>query len=223
MKRNAQWIITALAVCAVLLPIKSSYADNSPVYTPPETGAPTRRLGAGTRSSGRLSFFVVAPESTGHVMNAQPMLYWFTNQPIRQARFRLQQISPMTSKPVLEVKVRAKKGGVQAINLAAHKVQLKYDVIYEWSIVLPASPGKRKALTSATLKRVPPTPKLKQSLAKAKKGSALYAVYARSGFWYDAISNISALIDARPEDTMLLTHRVVLMEQVALPKIARAY
>ncbi len=209
----------------LLLPLDVVYADTKPVYNPPETGAPTRRMGAGTRSSGSdLKFFVIAPEHTGHVMNAQPVLYWFSSKPIQQARFRLQQVSPTKSAPLLEVSLHVSKAGVHAINLAAHQVQLQYDLIYEWSVSLPTAPGERgNPLTSATLKRVPPSPGLNQALADTKQGMALYPVYARSGFWYDAISNLSALIDARPEDTVLLTHRVVLLEQVSLPKIAQVY
>lgn len=215
----------ALLCSLLLLPVNLVYADDKPVYNPPETGAPTRRMGAGTRSAGDgFTFFVIAPEHTGYVMNAQPVLHWFTSKPIQQARFRLQQVSPMKPSPVLEVALSADKAGVQAVNLAAHQVQLQYDVIYEWSVSLPALPSSRSTpLTSATLKRVPPSPNLNQSIAKAKKGTALYPVYARSGFWYDAISNLSALIEARPEDTVLLTHRVVLLEQVSLPKIAQVY
>jgi len=217
--------VLAVLCCLLLLPVNTVYASGTPVYNPPETGAPTRRMGAGTRSGNNgLRFFVIAPEHTGHVMNAQPVLYWFTSKPIQQARFRLQQVSPMKSKPILDIHLRASKAGIQSVNLAAHQAQLKYDVIYEWSVSLPIALGQRgNALTSATLKRVPPSPGLNQSLAKSQKGTALYPVYARSGFWYDAISNLSALIDARPEDTVLLTHRVVLLEQVSLPKIARAY
>ncbi len=216
----------AVFLCSLwLLPDLHLYASDTPVYNPPETGAPTRRMGAGTRGAGdNFNFFVIAPEHTGHVMNAQPVLYWFSAKPVKNARFRLQQVSPARSAADLDIRVSASKAGIQAINLAAYKTSLQYDVIYEWSVTLPTLPGQGKtALTSATLKRVSPPAMLNQEIAKAKKGGALYVVYARSGFWYDAISNLSALIEARPEDTVLLTHRVVLMEQVSLPKLTQVY
>src|SRR5262245_24307949 len=52
----------------------------APVYKPPLRGAPSGRVGGGTRSGAARDMFVLSalvPEDTGLTVSEQPVLYWF--------------------------------------------------------------------------------------------------------------------------------------------------
>ena len=60
---------------------------------------------------------------------------------------------------------------------------------------------------------------LKEKLANAEKAEKPN-IFAESGIWYDALSAISDLIDASPNDLILREKRISLLEQVGLSQVA---
>ncbi|MCP4110642.1 MAG: DUF928 domain-containing protein [Desulfobacteraceae bacterium] len=124
------------------------------------------------------------------------------------------------TEPVLETCIDGpEKEGVYQINLADFDVRLKPDVEYEWFLIIVPDPDERSAdfLASATIMYVMPSENLAKSL-KQTPADKLYHLYAGKGYWYDSIDNLSKLIETRPDDKILRSHRAVLLEQVKLGK-----
>ena len=92
---------------------------------------------------------------------------------------------------------------------------------YQWSVALVRDPGQRSQdiVASGTLTYVEPSAELKQKLTQVDK-EALASIYAREGYWYDAIESLSELIEAQPQDKRWRELRASLLEQVALPEVA---
>ncbi|MCP4698161.1 MAG: DUF928 domain-containing protein [Gammaproteobacteria bacterium] len=215
---------------AVLLSAGSgtAIAQDAPTYNPPRTGMPSQRAGAGTRGSGRdkvSALSVLAPEHIGHVIAAQPTLYWWTpnvpNRPVKFTLVKAKQQSPEDTIPLMEETMKISKAGILPLRLADYNVTLKEDVDYEWSVAIMSSPKRRSrgAMAIGAIKRVEPPSWLSTRLASVLPRQQP-DLYARAGLWYDAIDSISQLIAAHPDDEWLKKARISLLEQVNLPQVA---
>ncbi len=195
----------------------------APVYKPPLRGAPSGRVGGGTRSGSARDMFVLSalvPEDSGLTMSEQPTLYWFissaTTLPVEVA------ISdPRATQPLLETRLPSPvQPGVHRVKLADHGVRLVPGVAYRWSVTVISDVNRRSRdiLAGGVIERVEPPAGLREKLA-AVPGDEYPFVYSEAGLWYDALDSISALIDVRPNDTQLRKQRAALLTQVGLPEI----
>ena len=66
--------------------------------------------------------------------------------------------------------------------------------------------------------RMPDVEEIGKKLAEAGKAD-LPSLGAEAGFWYDALSALSELIEATPQDPTLRKHRAAMLAQVGLPDI----
>ena len=192
-----------------------SAANPVPVYNPPLRGAPTSRVGGASRGpkNGELELIVLAPESTGLTSRTQPTLYWYSSKSLSSPlEFTLN--DERSVKPLVELKVSVPQPGIHALRL---NYTLKPEVEYQWSIAAVADPNQRASdtIASGTLKRVQLPAMLADQLNRASKRELLF-LYAREGFWYDAIAILSEQIDANPADRDLREQRAVLLAQVKL-------
>ena len=92
---------------------------------------------------------------------------------------------------------------------------------YQWFVTLVLDPNQRSKdiIAGGTIERIEFPAALRGKLAQAGKAKAPH-IYAEAGLWYDALTAISELIDATPNDTVLRNQRAALLEQVGLPEIA---
>ena len=92
---------------------------------------------------------------------------------------------------------------------------------YQWSVALFAgSQGESSDFTAGGgIERVAPSEELRFALAEASPARIPF-ILAEAGIWYEAISNLSARIDASPRDARLRTQRAALLEQVGLETLA---
>lgn len=197
-------------------------AGTAPIYKPPPRGAPGGRVGGGTRGTGRETFVlsVLAPADTGLTTSQQPTLYWFistsTSSPVE-----LTVTDPRATQPLLETRIPGPVvPGVHRIRLADHGIRLAPGVPYRWFVAVVPDAGRRSrdVLAGGTIEFTEPPADVKTTLSGAQKAERP-AIYAASGFWYDAVAAISELIEASPENATLKTHRASLMAQVGLPGI----
>jgi hypothetical protein len=207
----------------------------APQYQPPVSGAPTRRVGGGTRGvrgvrgvdSVLPTLTALVPESTAHTISNQPSLYWYLSESTQNpVKFTLIYANPLEAgadvKPVLETDIEKPSSGIQAIDLSKYNVELKTDTEYEWSVTLTMGQeqGSSDIITSGTVKRVVQTPDLTKKIDAAdEKGKAF--VYAESGLWYDALDSLSKSIEKNPTDKTLQEYRASLFEQVGLKNIVQ--
>lgn len=190
-------------------------ASQVPVYNPPLRGAPTSRIGGASRGpkDSELALIVLAPESTGLTSRAQPTLYWYSSKGL-SAPLEFTLNDERLIKPLVELKVSAPRPGIYALRL---NYTLKPEVEYQWSIAAVTDPNQRASdtIASGTLKRVQLPATLADQLNRASKRELPF-LYAREGFWYDAITTLSEQIDANPTDRDLREQRAALLAQVKL-------
>lgn len=197
----------------------ASGAVATPVWQPPMRGAPKTRVGGasrGTPDSG-LVLSVLAPESTGLTLQAQPTLYWYSSEsPSVPLEFTL--IDEQAIKPLVEIPVNVTQLGIHALKL---HYTLKPKVEYQWSIAAVADPNQRAGdtLASGTIQYVQPSATLTTQMNNASP-EELPFLYAQNGFWYDAIAVLSERIVARPTERHLREQRAALLEQAGLKAVA---
>lgn len=202
---------------------KPPVAVNLPVYKPPLRGAPKGRVGGGTRGlpGGVASVSVLAPDHSGLTTQEQPALYWYLSQPTTTP-IELTIIEDWAIKPVLETRLPApKNAGVQRVRLSQHGVRLQPGVTYRWFVALvPDAENRSKdILAGGLIERSDFSEKVRAQLAQGGPRQAPY-ILAEAGIWYDALSAISDMIDASPNDDALKQQRAALLEQVGLQEIA---
>lgn len=184
------------------------------IYQPPNRGAPTQRVGGGTRSIAQLE--VLAPDHTALTTRAQPRLYWYISPGFQNnIRFRLGMAG--VTPPLFEILLPPEpNGGIQAIDLAAHDVRLEPGRLYEWAVMLEPFPHQR----------VPPLVSLGRIVVDTT-ASALQAaplaerpfLAASNGYWYDALDWVSQLIDSGAPKALAL-QRAALLDQGGLTTAA---
>jgi Domain of Unknown Function (DUF928) len=198
----------------------------APVYKPPLRGAPSGRVGGGTRSGSARDMFVLSalvPVDSGLTTSEQPVLYWFisnaTTLPVEVA------ISdPRATQPLLETRLPSPvQPGVHRIKLADHGVRLAPGVAYRWSVSVISDVNRRSKdiLAGGVIERVEAPTGLRQKLALTPSDQYPF-IYADAGLWYDALDSISNLIELRPNDAQLQKQRSALLTQVGLPEIGDA-
>lgn len=199
------------------LPVR---ADNMPEYNPPAvSGAPTRRVGGGTRGLGDADppvLTLLAPSSVGLTLQAQPTLYWSLSRDVEQpVEITVNYLDPMTYgfDPVLKTRLETVSAGIHALPFATHNVTLDPEIEYEITLALVMDEDKRlnDLITSATILRV------EQVAALAGTETPSVAALASNGVWYDALANLSAAIATETEQQATLRQqRAYLLAQVGL-------
>ena len=214
--------LAALAVAAYLggTFAGTAFAADLPSYKPPSRGAPSSRVGGGTRSIiPPRQIWALAPDHTGLTTREQPSLYWFVAKPVT-AYLELTAINDKAAKPLLELTIATPPmAGVQRVDLARHGVRLQPGVEYHWNVSFHGDPKQRS--NSARIERLVPDAALAKRLEATPKAGQP-AVYAEEGLWYDAIAAIGELIERSPNDADLRRQRAALLEQAGLPEAAAA-
>jgi hypothetical protein len=204
-------------------PPSSTPAVAAPIYKPPLRGAPGGRVGGGTRGTGRETFVlaVLAPQHTGQTTQEQPSLYWFISSPTSSA-VELTVIDAQGTQPLVETRIAPPiQPGVHRIRLAEYGVRLTPGVAYRWFIAVVADSGRRSkdVLAGGSIERVEAPRELSVKLASVPRDNLPF-LYAEAGFWYDAVTALSELIEAEPQNAALRKQRAALLVQVGLPEIS---
>lgn len=194
-----------------------------PVYVPPKLGAPGGRKGGAARGSTNelIVLSVLAPDHTALTARDQPILFWYISKPTT-APIEFTLIDERTVYPRLEVRLRsANDAGLQSVRLADYPVRLEPGVKYEWTVSVLVDPMRRSKdmLAGGVVMYMALPPEVAEQLTHHEQGSAP-DIYARAGFWYDAVASISELIEAMPQDPWLRKQRAALLEQADLPEVA---
>ncbi|MCP4346853.1 MAG: DUF928 domain-containing protein [Desulfobacterales bacterium] len=159
----------------------------------------------------------LAPENTGLTLTGQPVLQWYISGPWPdKIEFRLN--APKVPEPDIDTDIKGPdKEGIYRISIADYNAILKPGVNYEWVLTIINDEEERSAdfTACARIRYVKPDENLSKLIMNTPK-EKLYYVYADRGYWYDALENLSQLIDARPDDKMLRLHRSELLRQVGL-------
>jgi hypothetical protein len=204
-------------------PKASPPPDAKVVYNPPKRGAPDGRVAGGTRGAGPEGpvLSALAPDHTGLTVREQPTLFWFlsnaTTQPL-QLTITNDQAGP----PLIDTRITPPiPPGIQGVRLADLGARLLPGVHYRWRITLVPDPNHPSGYIfagGAIERKALPEP-LSKKLAGAGQ-LEVAALFAKEGFWYDAVTTLSEMIQAAPHDPNLRAQRAGLLEQVGLPEAA---
>jgi hypothetical protein len=106
------------------------------------------------------------------------------------------------------------KAGFHELRLEDYGITLRPEVPYRWTIRI-INPQAAETLTaSGAIQRIHATAGTTTSLLYSPEG------YAQKGQWYDAITAIQTLIQAKPGNSDLLAQRASLLKQVGLSEAA---
>jgi hypothetical protein len=221
-----------IIVTSLILASPAVHSTNI-VYSPlVSTDVDTRRIPDEARGSCRLFpelkknliFRALVPNHTGLTVQPQPTLYWYVSKPV-SAKFLLvleQKSEPNTFdfvEPLIDTTLSLSvKAGIHALPLAKYNVRLDKNIEYNWFLSLICDPNNPSINRTAggTIKYVAPSHELLIHL-KLTRAKNLPYLYAREGFWYDALDSLSKQIKRKPS---LRRIRAELLEQVGLDKVA---
>ncbi len=200
-----------------------SASPSLPRYVPPKFSAPTGRMGGGTRGLDiqMLKVAALAPDHVGLTAAPQPSLYWYLSQATSlPVEFTIGEIRAI--EPLFETRLPSPlSAGIQRVPLADYNVRLAPGVKYRWhvSVIYDLEQRSRDVVASGVI-QLQEAPSALQTRLIGADTSRKPHLYAEAGFWYDAISAISELIDAAPQHIGLRQQRAALLDQVFLSQVA---
>ncbi len=201
---------------------------------PPPTGNPPQTSGAGSRGeigicptvSTPLTALVPRVETPngefvwGRTTEARPTVWVYvpyTLSPKLVGEFRLR-AQNASGKPVnvTIARVTQTSPGVIGLRLPPENA-LKTNQIYYWSFVVLCDPKDASAnqFVKAAIQRIAPAPSLNNQLQIAKP-SERAVIYANSGFWYDALTQLAGLRQANPTKALFLQDWNALLADIGL-------
>jgi len=196
-----------------------------PVFIPPSRGSPKMRSGAGSRQlflTDAPEVYALVPREAGLTIEEQPVLHWYLSKPTN-APMRATLIEVRSGEGLLDTTTEGPFAeGVHALRLADFGVRLHLGMTYRWSVAYFAgSKGDSSDFTAGGgIERVEPNEELRSALSAASPARVPF-ILAEAGIWYEAISSLSARIDAFPRGAELRYQRAALLEQVGLETPAR--
>jgi hypothetical protein len=203
-----------LATLCLAVPARAQQGDE-PEYNPPARGAPSGRVGGGTRGLRVLPLAALAPDHTGLTISAQPALYYFLPA-ASGVRVALRPAADPNARPLLEKDFAPPaRTGVQRLDLKALGVTLAPNVEYRWTV--------SDARTSSTgmIRRIDVSADLARKLNGVPAGRSRYTLLAREGVWYDALDEVSRAAESGAGGATAGRHRAALLEQIGLKDIAQ--
>lgn len=193
-----------------------------PVYRPPKRGAPSARVGGGTRGAKNNlpRLYILAPDHVGLTSQEYPTLSWYLSNPT-PTRFEFSLVNDQEIEPILELSLNAgDKKGIQQLHLADYGIKLKPGVQYQWSVALIPNPAQRSSdiVASGMIERSRASSDISSRLRSADSLEKPF-IYAEEGYWYDALSVLAELISNQPDNEALKQQRASLLEQAGLPRL----
>lgn len=215
-------VFPAIPVFAAESPAPAPSTTAAPEYKPVVSGAPTRRVGGGTRgntsAATSIIIAVLTPEHTGKTVNPSPKLYWaiYSKKP-QKITFSLN--DPNKAEPLLEKVLPEVKEGINSFDLAAAGIKLSKEVEYEWSVtVMNENDSLSDTYSSGSIVYIDKPAALENAL-KGKDSPAF--IYAKQGIWYDALQSLSESIEHNVANAAnLRQQRAALLTQVGLKMVA---
>jgi len=197
-----------------------------PRFVPPPTDKPAVRLrSASSRTAGETwpQVYALVPEQPGQTIFSQPSLFWYVDEPPPAgAKTLFTLIRDSQDVPVAELEIDTPtRAGIHRIRLADYGVMLSPGIDYEWSVALVVDSERwsRNPYAVGGIERVADPQPLASRLAAAGSTGKPHA-YAELGLWYDALTVVSNMADAAPDDPGPAEMRSALLRQVGLGDIA---
>lgn len=183
----------------------------------------TRLVGMALRGgTDNILLSVLTPAHTGLSSKAQPNIYWYISKPVSKSFQFVEFVlnSDQAIKPILRTHLApVLEEGIQKLSLSDYNVSLEAGVQYTWVISLVSDPTARSLdlVTSGTIKHVVPSGEVQQ-LANSTTENKQASVFAKEGFWYDALAKVIGRVENKSDSS--LDPLISLLKQVELETIA---
>lgn len=208
-------------IAAVPAPEAGPFDLRLPDYSAP-TGADSRYAPSGVirGTASPIAMIALGPNHVGRTILAQPNLYWYLDAvPDGPGSFEFT-IAPDHTSPDILVSAELPKpthAGLQAVRVSDFRVSLAPGVVYRWSVAFQPDPEQPSASTYGIrwIVRVPveaPAAARLETARPVERPSLLVV----SGLWYDALANLTALIDANTKNPSLRAARAKLLRDGGL-------
>jgi len=165
-------------------------------YVSQETEEVDQRItvGSGSRSNCKsnieensVSLLVPEEEVIHHTSLERPSLFLVANNLHSPETFKFTLVNPQSAKTLVEKNITVSEG-IKEINLPK-STKLQLNEVYLWNIAIPCTNNTeeyREVLTAA-IKRSKPSQSVKNQIYKAESNVETAAIYAKNGFWYEAL------------------------------------
>lgn len=190
-----------------------------PEYAPPWDLEARTRVASEVRGAEDLPrLLALAPEHVARTSAARPTLLWYVSSLPPGGEWQLVLADPQAIDPLIRRSLPApQRAGVQRIELDA---DLAPGVEYEWSIVWRRDPRNPASdvIGQGWLRRVELPAGLQAELG-ARPAYEHAALYARAGFWYDALAELDRAHRQFPGETGPRRALAVLLAGIGLPEL----
>lgn len=199
-------------------PAKTKSLDTFLPYQTPVVSAQGTRVVVDEQEPGKdpLYLSVLSPDHIGLTMFEQPALFWFiaqlTSQPVD-----VMIMDEGNSQIHLDVRMLPPiRPGIHKVDLKDYGIRLQLNTTYQWKIVLQGlNPGESHT-TKGWIMRVSPSANVTTLANLPSINLTPTEPLLEAGLWYDAIWALSERLHTDPTDTLALTQRANLFEQVGL-------
>lgn len=143
------------------------------------------------------------PDHVARSATAQPTLYWTIDGPIEESdRLGVVITSEIDPEPIYEDTLAPLASpGRQSIELAGLNVALAQDTIYRWTVfVRRGSNDPSEDRIAQGWVQYRPAQKMFTQEIEISAVAERAAIYADSGYWYDALAALVQMSDAQPEN-----------------------
>lgn len=164
------------------------------VSNEPQEVEQRRTVGTGSRSNcqsnitkNSVSLMVPKQGVVHHTSVEKPSFFLIANQVSSAEPFKFTLIDPQTATTLVE-KTFFISEGIEQIELP-ESTRLKSGKVYLWRVTIPCTnnPNEDREVLGAAVKRRKPSSRVKTQLHRSKSNSEKAAIYARNGFWYEAL------------------------------------
>jgi uncharacterized protein DUF928 len=216
--------IDAVAEQAIMAQAGQAIEPPMPIYTPPKKFSPRARVGGELRGTEGTDpeIQAIVPDHVALTVKKTPALNWFLSKPTKyEIRFTL--VDNRVIKPVHEGPIASpKEAGIYTIDLKQMGLILEPDVQYRWYVSAIRDPksNAQDIVAGGVIERCEFSECLIENPPDLTCSQESVLFNAKNGFWYDAMSCLCSLIDAKPRDASLRRQRASLLRQVGLHKVA---
>lgn len=200
-----------------------SSKPSEPLYQPPSRGAPGGRVGGGTRGPSELpALYALVPDHVALTAEEQPQLVWYlskaTSYPLEFTVVERDGVEPLLEVPLPS----PLEPGVQILSLTEYDLKFEPGKTYQWfvSLVPDAAHRSQDIVAGGTLEMAQLPGGMAENVRQANPLDAT-KLFAKAGFWYDAMATISQSIQENPTRSELHDIRATLLEQVKLHTVAQ--
>lgn len=197
---------------------ESPSLENVLSYHAPNLPSPATRGVVNESQPGHepLYLAVLSPDHIGLTMFEQPALFWFIAYPTSQA-VDVMITDESNTQRLLDVRMLPPiQPGIHKVDLKDYGIRLQLNTTYQWKIVLQGLNPEERHTTNGWIMRVSPSANVATLANLPSLHGTPTEPLLEAGLWYDAIWALSERLHTNPTDTLALTQRANLFEQVGL-------